>query len=160
MIRLSLCALSALSLAACDRGPGTSVTINADGGNVLGAVDGATGQVKIAVPGFSGQLKLPKVQLKADNFDLNGVHLYPGSTIDAVDVAGGRNDDGGLRVRFTSPASPDQVRGWFTDRLAKAGFTVHPDGQGLTGTTEEQQPFHLDLAGDGSNARGTITVGG
>ena len=162
MTRLLLCtALLAMPLAACDRsGEGTSVSINADGGNVLGAIDAGSGQVKIDVPGFSGQIKLPKIQLDADNFDLNGVHLYPGSTIEKVDVAAGKDDTGGLRVRFTSPAPADQVRGWFQDRLGKAGFTLRQTGAGLTGTTEEQRPFRLDLAEDGGKAKGLIVVGG
>ena len=160
MTRLLLCtALLAMPLAACDRsGEGTSVSINADGGNVLGAVDAKSGQVKIAVPGFSGQIKLPRIQLDADNFDLNGVHLYPGSTIDKLDVAG-KDEAGSLRVRFTSPAPADQVRGWFQDRLGKAGFTLRQNGAGLTGTTDDHQPFRLDLADDAGKAKGTITVG-
>ena len=161
MTRLLFCAaLLALPLTACDRsGEGTSVSINADGGNVRGAVDAKSGQMKIDLPGLSGQIKLPKIQLDATNFDLNGVHLYPGSTIEAVDVAG-KEEAGNLRVRFTSPASADQVRGWFQERLGKAGFTVKQNGQGLSGTTDEHQPFRLDLANDGERAKGTITVGG
>lgn len=161
MIRSVFCtALLALPLVACDRsGEGTSVSINADGGNVLGAIDAKSGQMKIDVPGFSGRIKLPKIQLDADNFDLNGVHLYPGSTIEKVDVAAGEDETGGLRVRFTSPAPADQVRGWFQERLGKAGFTLKRDGAGLTGTTEDRQPFRLDLASDGARAKGTITVG-
>jgi hypothetical protein len=160
MTRLLLCAaLLAAPLTACDRsGDGTSVSINVDGGNVLGAADAESGQVKIAVPGFSGQIKLPRIQLDADNFDLNGVHLYPGSTIEKVDVAG-KDEAGSLRVRFTSPAPAAQVRGWFQERLGKAGFTVRQSGDGLTGTTDEHQPFRLDLANDGGKAKGTITVG-
>lgn len=166
MTRLLVCAAAlALPLAACDRpgqgqAQGTSVTINADGGNTLGSIDARSGEVKIDVPGFSGQIKLPKVQLDATNFDLNGVRLYPGSTIDAVDVGTGEKDSG-VRIRFTSPATPDQVRGWFGERLGKAGFTLKQDGAGLTGTTEENKPFRLDLTGDGATrARGAIVLGG
>jgi hypothetical protein len=162
MIRLLLCtAACLLPLAGCDRpGDGTSVSINADGGNVLGAVDAKSGAVKIDVPGFSGQIKLPKIQLDATNFELNGVHLYPGSTIDSMDIGAGAKD-AGLRIRFTSPATPDQVRGWFQERLGKAGFTLKQDGAGLTGTTEENKPFRLDLTGDGADrAKGTIVLGG
>ena len=156
MTRLLRCAAAlVLPLAGCDRqGEGTSVSINADGGNVLGAVDAKSGEVKLNVPGFSGQIKLPKIQLDATNFDLNGVHLYPGSTIDTVDVR-----DGGLHLGFTSPATPDQVRDWFQQRLAKAGFTLKQEGNALTGTTDEKKPFRLDLNGDGTTAKGTIVLG-
>lgn len=158
---LVCCAALALPLAACDRpSEGTSVTINADGGNTLGSIDGRSGEVKVNLPGFSGQIKLPKVQLDATNFDLNGVHLYPGSTIDAVDV-GSSDKDAGVRIRFTSPATPEQVRGWFNERLGKVGFQLKQDGAGLTGTTDENKPFRLDLDGDGgTRAKGTIVLGG
>lgn len=163
MRSLFLASLGSLALAGCDRSgsdKGTSVTINADGGNVLGAVDGKSGEMKIDVPGFSGQIKLPKVQLDATNFDLNGVHLYPGSTIDAMNITGS-GDNGGVQVRFTSPASPDTVRNWFQERLNKVGFTLKSDAKGLTGTTDEHKPFRLDLTGDGVNrAEGTIVLGG
>ncbi len=149
----------ALPLAACDRqGDGTSVTINADGGNALGSVDAKSGEVKVDVPGFSGQFKLPKLQLDATDFDLNGVHLYPGSTIDTVDVGTG-GKDAGLRLGFTSPAGAEQVRGWFQERLGKAGFTLNQDGTGLTGMTDENKPFRLELDGDGAKAKGTIVLG-
>ena len=156
-----LAILAACTLAACNRhDEGTSISINADSGNVLGAVDGKSGEVKLDVPGFSGKIKLPKVQLDASNFDLNGVHLYPGSTIDNVDVAGGEKD-GQVRVSFTSPAAPDAVQKWFLDRLNKAGFTVSPGGNGLVGTTDENKPFALDLSPDGpARAKGRITLGG
>lgn len=155
-----LAAALALPLAACDRsGDGTSVSINADGGNTVGSIDTKSGEVKLDVPGFSGQFKLPKIQLDATDFDLNGVRLYPGSTIDTVNMAT-TGKDGGLRLAFTSPGNADQVRTWFQDRLGKAGFTLRQDGQGLTGTTEENKPFRLELTGDGSDkAKGTIVLG-
>ncbi len=40
-------------------------------------MDGNTGAVAINVPGFSGKLDLPKIHLDADDFEMNGVHLYP-----------------------------------------------------------------------------------
>jgi len=160
---LFLAATLALPLTACDRqgsGDGTSVTINADGGDALGSIDAKSGEVKVDVPGFSGQFKLPKLQLDATDFDLNGVHLYPGSTIETVDVGtSGKNE--GLRLGFTSPANADQVRGWFQERLGKAGFTLKRDGAGLTGTTDENKPFRLELnGGGGGKAKGTIVLGG
>ena len=149
-----------LSLAACgshDRG--TSIAINADGGNTLAAVDGGSGEVKLDLPGLEGKFKLPKVKLDAANFDLNGVHLYPGSTIDNVDIAN-VGKDGDVKIAFTSPTTPGLVRDWFQQRLSKAGFTLHPDGAGLAGTTEEDKPFRLDLAeAGGGRAKGTITLG-
>lgn len=162
MSRLMLLALVALPLAACNKpDEGTSISINADSGNVLGAMDGKSGEVKLDIPGFSGKIKLPKIQLDAKNFDLNGVHLYPGSTVDTVNVANGdKAESGNVQVSFTSPADPATVQQWFQDRLNKAGFHVNPGGNGLVGTTDENKPFALDLSPDGQDrAKGKITLG-
>ncbi|MGR6330133.1 hypothetical protein ACU5AX_13785 [Sphingomonas sp. XXL09] len=162
-------ALAAAMLAAgCDRsGDGTSITINASDGNTVGAVDGRTGEVKLKLPGFTGQFKLPNLKVQPNNFDLNGVHLYPGSTVDAINVSGGDgagkagDADGGVQVRFTSPADAATVRDWFQQRLTGAGFTLHADGQGLSGTTDEKKPFRMEVndAGRG-RTQGTIVLGG
>jgi hypothetical protein len=161
MSRLLLIALIALPLAGCNKPEdATSISINADSGNVLGAMDGKSGEVKLDVPGFSGKIKLPRIQLDASNFDLNGVHLYPGSTIDTVNIDGAQTDNGSVKVSFTSPATPATVQQWFQDRLNKVGYTVNPGGNGLVGTTDENKPFALDLTPDGSDrAKGTITLG-
>ncbi|MEG8043503.1 hypothetical protein C8J46_102450 [Sphingomonas sp. PP-F2F-A104-K0414] len=151
----------ALALSACDRSnEGASVSINADGGNVLGAINGETGEMKIDVPGFQGSVKLPKIKIDTGNFDLNGVRLYPGSSIKTLNIVG---DDkaGGLRVAFASPATPTIVRDWFAARLGKVGYQVHPEGANLIGTTDENKPFRLELAPDGKDkATGTIVISG
>ena len=162
-------AFLALPLAACgghDDKDGTTIQFNADGadGNVSGGMD-ASGKIAIDAPGFSGSLKLPKLHLAADDFDMNGVHLYPGSSvtgmnINAHDKGEGGDSDGAVTVSFTSPANPDTVRGWFLDRLNKAGFSIKPDGTGLSGFTDDKKPFRLDLSPDGADkAKGIITIG-
>ena len=152
---------SVLALSACDRSSeGASISINADGGNVLGAINGEAGEMKIDVPGFQGSVKLPKIRLDTGNFDLNGVRLYPGSSIKTLNIVG---DDkaGGLRVAFASPATPLVVRDWFAQRLGKVGYQVHPEGANLIGTTDENKPFRLELAPDGRDkATGTIVISG
>lgn len=156
----------ALPIAACDgkRDEGTSITFNSDDGNSTGAVDGRTGAVKIDLPGFKGEFTLPKIKLDADNFDLNGVHLYPGSTIDTLDVGGGddgaSSNGGSVRVRFTSPATPATVRDWFQARLQKAGFTLRTEGNALVGQDKDKKPFRMDLSPSGGDrAAGTIVIG-
>jgi len=152
---------SVLTLSACDRSnEGASVSINADGGNVLGAINGETGEMKIDVPGFQGSVKLPKIKIDTGNFDLNGVRLYPGSSIKSLNIVG---DDkaGGLRVAFASPTTPTIVRDWFAQRLGKVGYQVHAEGPNLIGITDENKPFRLELAPDGKDkATGTIVISG
>lgn len=166
MLRPMLCAIVLLPLAACSAGKdGTSISINTSDsdGSVLAGFDG-NGEAAIETPFFKGKMKLPNVKLDASNFDMNGVHLYPGSTIGSVNITAkdkpNAAEDGHVRVAFTSPASPTAVRDWFKAKLTAAGFTLTPEGNGLTGKTNEGEPFALDLVADGSDtAKGVITIG-
>jgi hypothetical protein len=167
MIRhLAIACLLAAPLAACDGAKeGTTVSLNATDpdGNVVAAVDGKTGQVSINAPGFTGKMNLPKIQIDADNFDMNGVHLYPGSKISTMNIDAhdrpGKDDDGSVRVSFDSPAAPTKVRDWFQQKLTDAGFTLQASGNGLTGKTNEGKPFSLDLTPAGADhSNGTISI--
>lgn len=158
--------LLALPLAACGGGDdkqGTAITLKAesDGANISASAD-ADGRMAIKLPGFEGKLKLPRIQLNAENFDMNGVKLYPNSTITSFDIAG-RDKEGDDRVKigFESPAGADKVRAWFQDQMAQRNFKVQANGGGLSGTTDDGDPFTLDLASAGADkARGTLTVTG
>lgn len=156
-----------LLVAACDRDSGSTLSINADGGagNGFAATVSNQGEVAINSPVFSGKLKLPRLDMDAEDFDMNGVHLYPGSRITGIDVqADGRGhggkDDGRVRVSFDSPAEPQRIIGWFQERLNKAGYSVQSQKTDLTGTTDDGKPFRMELAPAGENkARGTILIG-
>ena len=163
-------AIAALPLAACgNSGDGTSISLNATGtdSNALASMDGKTGQVSLDVPGFSGKIKLPKIKLDAGNFDMNGVHLYPGSTIsgmniDAQDNGPGGKDQGLVKLSFDSPAKSDVVRAWFLEKLTgDAGYKLQTSGSGLTGTSKDGKAFKLDLAPEGdAKSKGTIVING
>ncbi|MBX9729989.1 MAG: hypothetical protein K2X59_01560, partial [Sphingomonas sp.] len=124
-----------------------------------------TGEVAINAPGFSGKITLPKLKLDSSDFEMNGVHLYPGSTISGMNIVGSEGKDGegkgNVRVTFDSPAEPAVVRDWFFDRLGKADFTITKNGTGLKGTDEKNKPFALELtpAADG-HSTGVIIAGG
>lgn len=163
MIRTSgsfaLIAIAAATLSACDKsGDGTSISIASNNG-AGGSLDGNSGAVKIDTPVFKGEFNLPKINLTAENFDINGVHLYPGSRIAAVDIKPERSDDEGIvTVRFESPASVDTVRSWLKDQFDRKGAKVTVDGNSLHGETDDK-PFRFDLAPKGDKAAGTVTIG-
>jgi len=158
---LALCAAAAaLSLAACSDKPGASITLNAgdDNGTMTMSDNGQTGEVALNVPGFSGKLKLPKLHLDGNDVEFNGVHLYPGSKVTGMNVDAG-GDNGIVHIAFDSPAGPATVRRWFQDKLTNAGFSLHAEGSGLVGKTDENKPFRLELQPDGdASAKGEITV--
>jgi len=153
-------ALLALSLTACDRGNDQGTTVSIDAGNGAASVNGATGEVKLDTPLLKGSIKLPRMQFTGDNFDINGVHLYPGTKIGSMNVnAGGQEGDGVVRMSFESPAAVATVRDWLRDEFAKAGTTVKVSGNTLSGDTDGE-PFRIDLQPAGNRAQGTVTIGG
>jgi hypothetical protein len=153
-----------LPLAACD-GTGTSLTVNMtsdeDGNSSIGSDNG---QLAIKAPGFEGAIKLPQMNINAEDFDVNGVKLYPDSKIGALNVDAeekqGERDKGRVRVSFESPAAVQTVQSWFSDNMTKRGFKVEAEGAGLKGTTDEGDPFRLTLepAGD-AKSKGVLEVG-
>jgi hypothetical protein len=166
MVRLIPLAVVALALAACGDKDGNdstqiSFSSNDSDGAVTGGIDNGT--LKIDAPGFKADIKVPKIAIDANDFDMNGVHLYPGSKISSLNVDGGKGekDDGKVRVAFTSPASTVTVRDWLKERLGKASFTLSTAGNGLSGKTDEGKPFKLDLNDDGpGKSKGVIEMGG
>lgn len=162
--------LSACAVAGCDdKRQGTSISINASGtdGNMAAGMDGTTGQVSVNLPGgFAGNIKLPKIKIDADDFDMNGVKLFPGSTIYSLNINARdgkefEDDDGSVHVEFDAPAEPAKVRDWFLGRLNAAGFSLKADRNTLSGTTDEKKPFRLDLVPNGAGrSTGTIAIGG
>jgi hypothetical protein len=160
-LHLGLVAL-ALPLAACGSHDedGTTIALNAQDAdsNVTAAMNGETGEVSLDLPGFSAKVDLPKIQLDAEDFDLNGVHLYPGSKITTMNI-NGKDENSQVRIGFESPAAPETVRDWFAPKLKDAGFTLHTEGTGLAGTTEEGKPFTMTLSpAGGDHSTGTITL--
>jgi len=166
---LAAALILAATLSACDGSKeGTTISINSTDadGNTVADINGNTGALSINAPGFSGKISLPRLHLDSKDFEMNGVHLYPGSTISTMNIDAhdggkpGKDDDNGtVRISFASPAAPATVRDWYMQKLSAAGFTLSVSGNGLVGTTDEKKPFKLDLAPDGTDkSKGTITV--
>ncbi|RHW18978.1 hypothetical protein D1610_02260 [Sphingomonas gilva] len=166
---MMLVPLAALSIAACSGGDedGTSITFNGEtesGAAATISTDGNSGAMKIDLPGFKADIAMPKLKLDAGDFEMNGVNLYPGSTITSLNIADGGNEgegSGGVTVRFAAPAAADVVRNWFGEQLQQAGFKLTAAGNALSGTTDEGKPFRMELSPNGAAASdGTITIGG
>jgi hypothetical protein len=167
MMRFVPLLLMALPLAACGNEPqgNTSFSIQADGegGNVSISGNDSQGVASIKGPGIEGSIKLPKIDINAADFEIDGVKLYPGSTIkdfnlNAVDRSG-EKDEGKVTIAFESPAALDKVQGWFRDAMTQQNFKVSPHGNGFAGTTSDGNPVTLDLEAAGDRTSGRMTVG-
>ena len=161
MLRYAALALP-LMLAACGPDGNTNISIHDDDGDVNISTDD-NGHASIKLPGIDASIKLPKMDITGSNFDVNGVKLYPGSTVRDVNIDahdGSGDKDGRVAIKFEAPASLDKVQAWFRDAMAKHNFKVSPAGNGFAGTTDEGQPIKLELEADGADkAKGSITVG-
>lgn len=167
MFRAAILLPLPLALAACGPHEGnTSFSINAHGedGNVSIRSD-KSGRAEIKVPGFAASITLPRIDIDAEEFDVDGLKLYPGSTIrdfnvDATERAGDDND-ARVAVSFESPASLAKVQAWFRDAMARQNFTVSPAGTGFAGTTNDGQPIAVELEADGAEkVKGKLTITG
>lgn len=163
MTRFWLALPLALTLAACgggSEGDGASISVRSGEGEATLKAD-RDGRVAVKAPGFEGSIKLPKFDLKAENFEVDGLKLYPGSTVAGlnVDAEGDSGGENRVRVQFDAPAAVDQVRSWFEEQMQAAGFTIAAkDGQ-ISGKTSEGSDFTLKLDSSGDDkSRGTLTV--
>jgi len=155
--------LAPLALAACD-GAGTNISLSgADGEGNVSIKTGADGGVSIEAPGVSIASKLPRINLTAEDFDVNGLKLFPNSAIRELNAVGdkGGKGDGTVTVAFDSPAALATVQAWFRDNLAKHGFKAQALGNGFTGITKDGEAFTLELSGDGADkTKGRMEVRG
>ena len=166
MRRAAALMLLAVPLAACGDGDGTSISItarSADGDATI-ATD-ANGRLSIKAPGFDGSIQLPKINISAEDFDVNGVQLPPGSVIRGLDVnaddRAGSADSDTVTLRFESPVALAEAQRWFRDNMAERNFEVQPRGTGFAGKTDEGDAFAVDLTADGAErTRGVMVVAG
>ncbi|MEI9850761.1 MAG: hypothetical protein WDN24_07755 [Sphingomonas sp.] len=163
MTRVAL-ALLALPLVACNPPTGnTTVSIHGDADDVSVRMDGSGGTT-VTAPGVDLSVRLPKIQIDEKDFEVNGVKLYPGSTIKDFNLNAGERsgdkDHGKLRISFDSPAALDKVQAWFRDNMAQRGFKMRAAGSGFAGTTDKGDPITIDLSAAGADkSSGTMTVG-
>lgn len=156
-----------LALAGCDDARSTRAGKD---GNVAVSADSSTGNVSVRVPGFSGDIRVPKGMMGSGDVDIDGVKLYPGSTTDNVDVRssdtksttdGVTTGSGSATVKmsFTSPAGVATVRNHFMQGFAAKGVQATSDATGLTGTSRDGDHFTIALTPDGAaRTKGVMTI--
>ena len=164
-----------ISLAACEsqtsadgadgNASGTNINVAAKGEkgeDIRITADGDTGKVSVNLPGFDANVRLPKVMLKDSNFDIDGVKLYPGSTVASINVQGdktGAEDKSRVQIIYTAPAEPKPVRDWFVKAFAEKGVAAKISGESLTGKTKDGTPFTMTFAPDkGGSTTGIVVL--
>ncbi|HMO77493.1 MAG TPA: hypothetical protein PKD99_14515 [Sphingopyxis sp.] len=155
-------------LAACgpeEKKDAPDVSINA--GNEKGGVRITTGEdggrVRIDADGVKIDMKIPdfvKVDAQGD-FDIDGVKLYPGSSVTSVDVDATRNKGAKkatVKLGFTSPAAPRAAADWMAGEFAKKAIKVTRSGDTLTGKDKDGDDFTITFGPDGANSKGEVLI--
>jgi uncharacterized protein YifE (UPF0438 family) len=155
-----LIAATALSLAACSKSDGNG-TVAIDMNSEADA-----GNVSISVPGFDAKVKVPKGLMNHGDFDIDGVKLYPKSTVttfnlnvDARDKNGTSKDNALIKMTFAAPADVPTVTSWYKAQFAEKSVKVTQTPAGFTGTTEGGDTFTVNLTpGAAGETKGAIEL--
>jgi hypothetical protein len=121
MRAMPLFALAVLSLAACS------------------SKDDVPAPPKSAT-GADDYFQLPGVTIGRDDIDVDGVKVFPGSTVESVAASSGEALAG-----FKSPASVDAVKAYYSKQFAEKGVTVTANGDGFSGKTKDGDDFSLSI---------------
>jgi len=129
---------------------------NNDNVNISGGEDG---NVSFDLPFVKGQVKLPASAMARSDFDIDGVKMYPGATINSFHVEA---TDGSSQVElgFKAPDAADKVRAYFVDGFREKGVDATASGNGISGTSKDGDKFVIDIAPAGSGSQGTIRING
>jgi hypothetical protein len=167
-LRLILCTLPLLGLAACHADVNVSDLGNGqDGDNVHIAMadnkDGGSG-VSVNVPGFDAKVSLPNINL-AGHVDLDGIKLAPNSHVNGLNVDAQGTDKGGdgqgvVRMSFTNTDAPATVLDHYARSAADAGYGAIARTDGSLSAKKDDKTFALAIGPDGTGSKGTITITG
>jgi hypothetical protein len=91
------------------------------------------------------------------NFDMDGVKLMPGSSVTGFNLDA--HDEGAtVEMRFTAPASPDEVRAYFMSQFKDHGVEVALAGDAVTGKSKDGDPFTIQIGPASSGSQGKIVI--
>ena len=144
-------------LAACEKGEPTRVTINTNGN---GAASTDKGKVEIGTGGFKADIQIPGMAAMGDRMKIDGVRLYPQSTVSGVNIDAGEGDNDRFAMQFTAPADRAKVSEWFAGQFKDSKFEARTTPTGYAGTTADGDWFTLDLTdAGGGKTRGEFKFG-
>ena len=144
-----------LALTACNKQPAGEAPATREGQSATATTtSSANGAVRASASG---------IDIDGDDFDIDGVDLYPGShiramNVDAVNKGGAKIST--VKASFESPTDAKTLADWFDAEMKKEKFTFTRSGYMLSGTTDDGDAFTLtisDLGGGKANGHVVIT---
>jgi ABC-type glycerol-3-phosphate transport system substrate-binding protein len=176
---LALAGVALLALAACSDSKvetakpdkEVEISVNADGdsaaeeGSVNIDVDSTTGKFDLKMPGgIEANVTVPGGMIDKTDFDIDGVGLYPGAKVGAVNVKAltGKGDASGsatVKIGFSAPADAAAVADWYQQQFEAKKIAVTRKGETLSGKTQDGEDFTLTLVQSGAGAaKGELTI--
>ncbi|MGV3731635.1 MAG: hypothetical protein ACO1NN_12865 [Sphingopyxis sp.] len=141
-----------VSINAGDEGGGIQIRSGADGGKLK--IDAGGVNIGLDIPDV-GDLNI------GEDFDIDGVGLYPGSKITSMDIDA-RDKDGGheatAKFGFTTPVAPTIAADWMAGEFAKKGIKITRTGDTLAGTAKDGDDFTIRFVPDGKAAKGEVLI--
>jgi len=127
-----------------------------DDGNVSIHAD-ENGNISFNLPIAQGQVKVPTSFMHNGNIDIDGVKLPPGSSVTGFNMDA--HDQGAtVKMSFTTPAPPDQVRTYFVDEFRKQGAEAAISGDSVTGKSKDGSPFTIQVSPAPGGSQGKIVI--
>ena len=167
-----LLAVAALSACGHKAEQETQTTVTKDGVTTTTIVKrsgdaSAVSGLKIDSDKFKADIEIPGISFGGDHMDMDGMKLYPGSTVKGVrvhatDRPGAKH--GEVTMSFTSPAAPAAVAKHTADQARAAGFTLTSNTTALVSGTKPgddgTNSFSVTLNPDGDATVGQLTMTG
>jgi len=148
----------------------TDVRTTSSGGNSSAVASSSGGAVasslSIDADDFKANLEIPGMSFGSNHLDLDGMKLFPGSTVKGMHVRAtdrGSNQRGQMVLNYSSPAAPLVVAQHMADQARKAGFTLTANTTALVSGTKRDddasKDFSMTLAPAASATSGSATSG-
>jgi hypothetical protein len=166
-----IAAIGALSLAACgskdeaatDRHGGVKMSIKTDSDNDSSdsATDEKSTKMALNLPGgLNFDVDVPGKMADGSKFDIDGVGLYPGAKVRAVDIdAQGGKTPSVVTIGFVAPGDAAAVADWYQKQFQAKGVAASRSGESFAGTSEDGDSFTLAMTAAGiGKSRGLLTI--
>lgn len=139
----------------------SKVSIDIDTGDDA-ATTGEGGKLEISLPGgIEANVKLPGDIGDKSDFDIEGVGLYPGASVNSVkvDAAAARETKSAtVAIGFKAPGDAAAVADWYQQQFEAKQVKISRRGETLSGVAADGDAFTIALRPAGKGASTGVTT--